>query len=60
MIDRALPQGVLGDKGAMQGFLYFQRVRWSAGEVNLKVDFVNASTQKSVGAVTIPFRVTKS
>lgn len=54
---RALPEGVVGAGGEVEGFIYFEHVGADMPRVEFRGELVNADTGRAVGTVTIPFVV---
>jgi hypothetical protein len=55
MLEYALPEGVLQPGGRLDGYLYFEKLSDKTERVELKADFVNASTGQTIDSVAIPF-----
>ncbi|XXF77726.1 hypothetical protein P2318_32460 [Myxococcaceae bacterium GXIMD 01537] len=58
MLKQALPEGVLENGGAVQGFLFFQGVGGREDAVSLRARLVDARDNEPFGSVSIPFTVT--
>ncbi len=56
MIERALPEGFLDDKGRVQGFVYFQRLQRMMGTVDFTEAVIDAADEKQLGTVEIPLQ----
>jgi len=56
MVNKALPEGELGDGGTVSGFLYMERVE-SAERVEFRADLVDADDGYIFGTVSLPFVV---
>lgn len=59
MLNRALPEGTLGDGGVVVGFLYFQGVADREPSVTLQARLVDANTGETFDSLSIPFAVAR-
>ncbi len=57
MISKAIPEGVVGDDGSIEGFLYFPQLPKGVERANLAAALVDARTGRQFGTITIPFEV---
>lgn len=57
MREVAMPEGWVGLRGELSGFLYFERVPERMQEVTLSLDLVNAETGRKIETVCIPLLV---
>jgi hypothetical protein len=55
MIQRALPEGVLSPDGTANGFVYFESLNRHAGQMNLRIEMVDADSNCPLGTAVIPF-----
>lgn len=60
MVQRALPEGVLGPGGSIGGFVYFEHIGDDVAGATFRADLVNARTGAQFGMVTIPFVVERA
>ena len=54
MLEQAVPEGVLGDGGNLNGFLYFPRVRKSVKNFSFEFQLSDAKTKEDFGTIDIP------
>lgn len=59
MINEALPEGVLGDDGRLEGFLYFQPVDPDELQVAFRAELVDAESGETFDTASISFTVSK-
>jgi hypothetical protein len=57
MLQKGLPEGVIGAGGYVEGFLYFRRVSPDLHNVDFVGDLQNANTGNRIATIQIPFRV---
>ncbi len=58
MIDNALPEGELKNKGEISGFLYFEKLNnTKANKVDFRADLINSKTGNNFAVISIPFNV---
>jgi hypothetical protein len=57
MLNLAIPEGVVQDKGRVEGFLYFQKVPHKIPQINFVARLYDAQSGEALGSVTIPFLV---
>ena len=57
MLQEALPEGVIEDKGKVIGFLYFETVSPDIKRVSFRMDVTNAKDGNILGSISIPFLV---
>lgn len=55
MLEHALPEGVLQPGGRLDGYMYFEKLSDKTERVQLKADFVNATTGQTIDSVAISF-----
>ncbi|MDQ3191544.1 MAG: hypothetical protein M3Q58_08120 [Bacteroidota bacterium] len=55
MLQQALPEGVIQDKGKVTGFLYFEVVPDNIQQINFKMNVVDSENENRLGTLTIPF-----
>lgn len=55
MLQLALPEGMIEPGGHVDGYLYFQHVPDKAGNVEMSVQLVNASSHHTFGYANVPF-----
>jgi hypothetical protein len=55
MVQRALPEGVLGPGGHVTGFVYFEPLHRDARTVTVNVEMLDANSNAVVGTARIPF-----
>lgn len=53
MIQRALPEGVLGAGGRVEGYLYFEKISDDIPRVRFSMDLLNPD-RGAIGTVDIP------
>lgn len=57
IIDKALPEGVLGNGGSVSGFLYFDGEARGQHELLFQANVDDSSGRERIAVITIPFRV---
>jgi hypothetical protein len=57
MLSLALPEGVIGPGGYVEGYLYFQEVPSEVPRVSFRMDVLNAGQGAEMGTIEIPFVV---
>lgn len=55
MLEKGIPEGVLGSGGRISGFLYFQRIPPEVRQVNFTANFIDAETEETIGTIDVPF-----